>query len=137
MHLSEMVQARKVKDSIPSGMSPIDSDLVDMAGFEGCLFLVTPESIDVGGIQSLRVLQGAVDALADAVDVKEGYLDIPDHAGQQAFWIDINRPRERYLRLRIIRSLQNSAWGPIWALQYGRGVQVSNEIPGVISGKSL
>lgn len=137
MHFSETTQIQKIKDASPAGLTTIDSAVVDMAGFEGVCFLVNSESIDVGGVQSLQIRQGAAEDLADAVNVAGACLDVPAHAGGQAFWLNIRHPRERFLNLRILRSSQNSAWGPIWAFRYGRGINVINHVPGVIAGKAL
>lgn len=137
MHFSETTQIQKIKDASPAGLTTIDSAVVDMASFEGVCFLVNSESIDVGGVQSLQIRQGPAEDLADAADVAGGCLEVQDHAGGQAFWLDIRQPRERYLKLRILRSSQNSAWGPIWAFRYGRGVKVVNDVPGVLAGKAL
>ena len=137
MRFSETTQIQKIKDASPAGTSIIDSVSVDMAGFEGVCFLVSIESIDVGGVQSLQIRQGAAEDLADAVDVAGACLDVPDHAGGKSFWLDIRHPRERFLNLRILRSSQDSAWGPIWAFRYGRGINVVNDVPGVIAGKAL
>jgi hypothetical protein len=134
--LSDQVKITKLAAATAAGVTTIDSAEVDMAGYDGCLFLVNAEVITAGGAQSIKVQQDLVTGMGAAADLAGTGITVADDDDNQAFWLDVKRPLERFLRLRILRATQNSAWGPIWAFQYrGRKFPVSNNVVDTITGE--
>jgi hypothetical protein len=87
-------------------------------------------------VQSLKVQQDTASGMGAAADLAGTNIAVADDDDNQAFWIDVKRPRERYLRLVISRATQNSDWGPIWAFQYrGRTLPVVNNVTDTITGE--
>lgn len=134
--LGDDIKITKVANATAAGVTAINSAVVDMAGYDGCLFLVNAGAITAGGVQSIKVQQDTAVGMGGAADLAGTGITVADDDDDQAFWVDIKRPLERYLRLVISRATQNSAWGPIWALQYrGRSLPISNIVTDTITGE--
>jgi hypothetical protein len=116
--LLEEVKITKLNDATAAGTSAINSGVVDMAGFDGCVFLTSTGTVLATGTATIKVQQDAavgMGAAADLLGTSQAFVDTDDN---KSVAVDIKRPLERYLRLVINRATANSDWGPIWALQY-------------------
>ena len=118
MNLSTEVKLTKVKAASATGQTAINSDYVDMEGFEGVLFFVTALTIVSGGVQSINAAQDVASGGSYA-DLKGSKVVIADDDDDQSFFLDIYRPTKQFVRLEVARATQNSAFGEIYALQYG------------------
>ncbi|MGL4296277.1 MAG: hypothetical protein ACRCTG_11215 [Aestuariivirga sp.] len=136
LFLSDEIKITKLANATAAGTTAINSAVVDMAGYDGCLFLTNAGAIVGGGVQSLKVQQDTVVGMGTAADLAGTGITVADDDDNQAFWIDVKRPRERFLRLVISRATQNSDWGAIWAFQYrGRSLPVVNTVTDTITGE--
>lgn len=104
-----------------AGAADITSSAVDMAGYEGCLFLVAFGAIVTNGVQSIKLQQsdddGASDGYSDLLDTSQTVADDKDNT---SFVIDVKRPQKRYLKLIVSRATQNSTVGVVYAIPYGK-----------------
>ena len=117
-HLLEEVKITKLNDATAAGTSAINSAVVDMAGFDGVVFLTSTGTVLATGTATVKVQQDTVVGMGSAADLlgtSQAFIDTDDN---KSVAVDIKRPLERYLRLVISRAVANSDWGPIWALQY-------------------
>lgn len=117
-HLLEEIKITKLNDATAAGTSTINSAVVDMAGFDGVVFLTSTGTVLATGTATVKVQQDTavgMGAAADLLGTSQAFIDTDDN---KSVAVDIKRPLERYLRLVISRAVANSDWGPIWALQY-------------------
>lgn len=137
MQLSKDVKITKVKAASAAGQTAINSDAVDMEGFEGVVFLVTANAITATGVQSINAAQG--DSSGGAFDDLEGSgITVADDDDGQAFFIDVFRPQDQFVRLEIARATADSVWGEIYAIQYGaRKHPIDNNVTDEMTGLSL
>ena len=134
MNLSKNVKITKVKVATVAGTSAINSDSVDMAGYEGVLFFTTVLAITSGGLQSINGAQSSDDSNFD--DLLGSKVTIADDDDDQTFFLDIYRPEDRYVRLEVARATQNSAFGEIYAIRYGaRELPVDNNVTDLVTGE--
>lgn len=134
--LSDNVKITKVKDASAAGQTAINSTPVDMAGYDGVLFLVNAGTIVTGGVQSMKAQQDTAVGMGTAADLTGSNIAIADDDDNQTFFLDIKRPLERFVRVSISRATQNSDFGPIWAIQYrGRTFPVVNNVTDTITGE--
>lgn len=115
------VKLRLVKAASAAGQTAVTSDPVDMADYDAVLFFTTAGAITASAVTSIKVQQssdsgGSPDTWADLLGTG---VTIADDDDGQTFGIQIIRPRERYLRLYVSRGTANSAFGEIYALQFG------------------
>lgn len=119
------IEIREVGAPIAAGSS-IDgnSDRIDMAGYEGVIF-VAPITDSVNtGVATLTIEQstadadGAMAALAGAVATVTSAGD--DDINGQLLIVDVHRPRERYVQAVRTSATANIAYGNVTAILYGK-----------------
>lgn len=104
-----------------AGATAITSSAVDMADYEGCLFLVAFGAIVTNGVQSIKLQQSSDDGSADDYSDLEGTSQtVADDADNTSFIIDVKRPQKRYLKLVVSRATQNATVGVVYAIPYGK-----------------
>lgn len=113
MNLSKNVKVTMVKAAQASGGGAINSDSVDMQGFEGVMFFGSIGTVNAGNFANAA--QSEDDTNFDDL---EGTKVVPGDDGD-SFLIDVYKPKERYVRVEIDRSGAATATGDIYAIQYG------------------
>lgn len=107
----EMQQAITVAAGA-AGTSAIEGSVIDMgeAGKEadGVLFVVQVGPVVAGAVTSLKVQQGDASDLSDAADLAGTSLSIADTDDNKVKFLQVIRPRKRYLRLYASRATQNA-----------------------------
>ena len=108
-----------------SGTSDPASDSVDMAGFEGCLFVGVIGAQDAAAQAALEVQESD----DDATWVPIASHTAPVNSDNKIFVIDVHRPKRRYLRTLLTRSgTTNTTWGGTLAIRYNpRGTPIPAE----------
>jgi len=112
MDLLKQLKITRVKAGQSSAGTEVDSDSVDMAGFDGVIFIGSIATANAGNYMKV---QGSDDN--STFSDLEGTKVVPGDDGDQAK-IEIHRPRHRYLRAVIIRAGANTATGDIYAIQH-------------------
>ncbi len=120
MNLSKAIKITRHSNAVADGTGTVTpSSGIDMKGFEGCLFKVLFGSITSGAATSIEVHTSSDDGSSDAYTAILGTgVTVADDDDNKVFWIDVYRPRERYLKLIILRATQNSTVDGIVAEQY-------------------
>lgn len=102
-----------------AGATAITSTAVDMAGYDGCLFVVAMGTIVTSGVQSIKLQQSSDDAAADDYsDIEGTNQTIADDADNTTFLVDVRSVQKRYLKLVVSRATQNSTVGAVYAIKY-------------------
>ena len=132
MQLSNASKFIKVKDHSAAATSAVTSDAVDTAGFEGVCFLTSFGT--AAADNTLKAQQSSDDAVADAYADLLG-TSVASGSSDEDVWIDIYRPRERYVKVVAARGT-SSTLESIWAILYGAANQpVDNTTTGTIIGE--
>src|SRR5690606_20784853 len=98
MNLSKNVKITRVSNAVAAGTTDVNSSVVDMANFEGVLFVVAFGAITAGAVTSILAQQGAASNLSDAAALANSGVAVADDDDNQIFYLDIYRPQERYVR---------------------------------------
>lgn len=102
-----------------AGVTDINGTTIDMEGFEGVVFEVTFGAITAGAVTSIKAQQGEQSNMSDAADLAGTAQTIADTDDEKVFYIEVVRPRERYVRLVVDRATQNAVVTSAIAYQYG------------------
>ena len=120
MNFLKNVKITMVNDAAASAGTAIDSDSVDMAGFDGVVFvdqMTTANASNFANVATSSDDSSFNDLLGSKVT--------PGDSGD-SWAIEIHKPLERYLRCEVDRGGANTAVGAIYAFQYtGRKVAVT------------
>lgn len=102
-----------------AGMTTINGTAVDMANHEGALFVVQFGAIAAGAVTSIKVQQSDDDGATDTYDDLAGSNQAVAVAdAEKVFYVDIFRPRKRYVRIVVSRATANATCSAIVA-KYG------------------
>lgn len=101
-----------------------DSSIIDMSGFEGCVFVTAITDCVSGGVATMTVEQNTANSTSGmaalaAAGVATATSGANDDLNGKLLIVDVYRPRERYLRVNRVSATQNIAFGPVYAVQYG------------------
>lgn len=114
----EDVKITKLNDATAAGTTTINSAVVDMQGYDGCVFLTSVGTIVSTGTATVKVQQDVTSGMSTAADLAGSGQAFVDTDDNKSVAVDVKRPLERYVRLVVTRATANSDWSPIWALQY-------------------
>ncbi|MBX9877625.1 MAG: hypothetical protein K2Y22_04135 [Candidatus Obscuribacterales bacterium] len=135
MNLLKHAKLIQVKTSSVAGTSDITSDTVDTEGYDGVAFLVPFGTITSGAVTSIKAQQGAASGMGDAADLLGSAQTVADTESDKSFWMDLSKPRERYVRCIVDRGTQNAVVGPIFAILYGPRVKPVSHGTGISGGE--
>lgn len=124
MPLYENIDIREVGAPVAAGSS-IDnnSDIIDMQGYEGVIFMVPITDSVATGVAALTIEQNTANsasgmaALSGAVATETSSEN--DDLNGTMLVVDVFRPRERYLQAVRTSSVANIAYGNCVAVLYG------------------
>ncbi len=120
---------RIASTDVKSNGTAINSDSVDMAGFDGVVFMGTMTTVNASNFANVATSTDD-SSFADLLGSK---VTPGDDADQWA--IEIHKPLERYLRCEVDRGGANTATEAIFAFQYTarlaavtQGTTIDNEL---------
>lgn len=120
MNLSRAMKVDRVENAAAAATTDLESDAVDMAGFEGCIFYFLFGTITAGAVTNCHLEQSSDSGVADGwSDIADSGVTVNDDDDNQVAVIDILRPTKRYIRAVIDRGTQNAVVDGIIAAQYG------------------
>lgn len=132
--LSERIKLLKVQDHTTAGTSTVTSDAIDMSGYDGCLIVSSFGTAASGN--TVKLQQSSDDAAADAYADLTG-TSVTSGTSDEDVWIDIQQPKERYLKAVFARGT-SSTLESVWAILYNpRSLPVDNTTSGTIVGETF
>jgi hypothetical protein len=102
-----------------AGLTDILGSTLDMQGFEGVLMICRFGAITATAVSGIRAQQGNDSGLSDAADLLGSAQVVADSDDDKAFYIDLFRPKERYVRLVVDRATANAVVATAEYIQYG------------------
>jgi hypothetical protein len=114
MNLSKNVKVILIEAAASSGTTDLESDVVDTAGFEGCVFVGSIATANAANYAKVQQCDTSDGSFADLEGTKLVTGDNGD-----SYLIDVYRPRERYLKLYVERGGAATVTGDVYAILYG------------------
>lgn len=133
------VKVTVVAAAAVAAQTDIDSDIIDMAGFEGVLFLAMLGDVSDTCALAMVAQQNTINSasgmasLAGSVTFTAGATS----ADSKVLALDVYRPRERYVRAKLSRGTANAVVGGIIAIQYGAAKKPTSQHATVIDADTL
>jgi len=119
MNLGKNTKIVRVSNAEAAATTDINSTGVDTQGFNGVMFMVLFGTITASAVTSIHAEQSSDDGSSDAyADLTGTNVAVADDDDNQIFWLDINRPLERYVRCVVDRGTQNAVVDGIVAVLY-------------------
>jgi hypothetical protein len=98
----------------------LDGAIVDMQGYTALAVIVKTGSLVSGAVTTLKLQQDDDPAMGAAADLQGTSQAIADTAGNKMFFVDLQRPSKRYVRLVVTRATQNATLTALYLLYGGR-----------------
>ena len=132
--LSENVKIVKVQDHTTAGTSAVNSDAVDMQGYEGVMFVTSCGTAAIDNTINAAQSDDSAGSPDDFTDL-EGSKVVPGASDEDLF-LDVFKPKKRYVRAEIARGTSTTL-ETIWAILYSpRRLPVDNTTTGTIAGEA-
>lgn len=124
MQTKELIKEVMVSQAVTvtngaAGTTDINGVTLDMANYEGVLMIVTMGAITSTAVTSIKAQQGAASNMSDAADLTGTAQTIADSDDENTYYINIHKPRERYVRLVVDRGTANAVVSAATYVQYG------------------
>lgn len=118
--LSELAKFDRIKTIQTVATAAVTSDIIDMAGFDGVLFVVIFGAI-TDGTPSVKAQQDSDSAMGAAADLEGTSVAVDDaDDDNKMLLLDIYQPDERYVRAVVTRGGSTGCVvDAILAIQYG------------------
>lgn len=104
-----------------------DCTVVDTAGYDNVVFAVKFGAIVTGAVTSIKVQQSSDNSADTYADLAGSNVAIADDQDGKIALVEIIRPRERYLKLQILRATQNATVDAALAILHGGGVMPATQ----------
>ena len=115
--LNEDIKITLVSPAAADGQDDPTFTNVDMAGYDGVLFLCTVGTITGSGTVTMAIGQAATDTTVDALS-GASVAAATSTESDMIIGVDIFRPLDRYVGGGIVRAVANSVLGGVIAIQY-------------------
>ena len=89
MNLSPNIKITRAMDAKVAGTSDQNSNIIDMSGFDGVMFIAAFGEITAGAVTSIKAQQGAASNMSDAADLEGSGIDIADDDDNKVAVLDI------------------------------------------------
>lgn len=119
MNLGRNIKITRVANSAAAGTSAVTCSTLDMAGFEGVLFIAAFGDLSNGAVTGIKAQQGQLANMGDAADLAGTAIAIADTDDNKVLALEVYRPRERYVRAIVTRGTANAVLDGVIAIQYG------------------
>lgn len=131
-NLMSRVKLTKLKDHSTADTSGVNSDSVDMAGYDSVVFFTSFGTAAANNTINVETSSddGSSDSFTDLEDT-----EVVSGTSDEDVFLEIIKPRERYLRLVADRGTSTTLES-IWCIQRpARSAPVDNTISGTMTGE--
>lgn len=119
MNLGRNVKIKRLKSFQSAAQSDVTSTEVDVSNFEGALFTVAMGAIDGSAETTCFVRSAAATGMASAAELEGTIITIADDDDDKIFVMDVYRPLEPFLDVKVTRATSNSEVENIQVELYG------------------
>jgi hypothetical protein len=135
-NLSRAGKVTRISNAVAAGTTAVTSAAIDMKGFDSCTFIVAFGTITTDGVQSVKAQQSSDNDADTYADLLGTSITVADDDDNQLVVLDIDKPRERYLKCVVSRATQNAVVDGIFAIQYNAQVQpVTHDVATVVGSE--
>ena len=135
MNLGTQTKMVRVSNAVAAGTTDVNSTGVDTQGYEGVMFQILFGAITATAVTNVHAEQSSDDGASDAyADLAGTSVTVNDDDDNQIAWLDINRPRERYVRCVVDRGTANAVIDGIVAILYNPAKQPTTHDSSTVLG---
>lgn len=120
MSLLKNVKITRVASAAVAAQTDVTGTILDMAGFEGVMFVALTGDVTDTSALALKAEQNTLNQAGGMVELKgsASFTAGATSADNKALVLDVHKPRKRYVRALLKRGTANAAIDGIIAIQY-------------------
>lgn len=113
----------RIKNAVTAGTSDQDSDVLDMAGYDGVMFVAALGDVTATSVLELQVFGNTANSTSSPTPVELTADETLNTAGasdadNKLIVVDVIRPAYRYVFARLKRGTANAVLDGMFAIQY-------------------
>jgi len=123
-NLLNNVKITRILAAQSDGQDTFSSDILDMAGFAGVMFIAKLDDVDNTSVLTLQAQQNTANSATGMATLTGNatYTAEAADADDDLLVLDVVRPRERYIRAQVVVGTANAKVAGVIAIQYGAEV---------------
>lgn len=137
MNLSKGIKVSVVEAAAAAAQTDLTTDVLDMQGFEGVMYLALLGDVTSGSVLTLTAKGNSADSVSSPTPVTQKATDAftagASDADSKILMVDVYKPTLRYQFAILSRTTQNAVVGGIIAIQYGAGLKPTAQHASVIA----
>lgn len=123
MNLSKDCKITVVEAAAAAAQTDLTTDVLDMTGFEGVMFIALLGDVTSGSVLTLTAKGNSANSVSSPTPVTQKATDAftagASDADSKVIMVDVYKPTLRYQFAVLSRTTQNAVVGGIIAIQYG------------------
>jgi hypothetical protein len=139
-HLLNKIEVHEINAAVSAGTNDTDSDILDMAGFDGVMFVVPVTDSVATGTLTLTMEQSATNSagtMAATVATTTVTCAVNDDINDTFAVLDVVRPSLQYVRLNFVTATANIATGNVIAVKYRARDEATTQPSADVSGSAV
>jgi len=137
MNLSKSMKVTVVEAAATAATTELVTDVLDMSGYEGVIFIALTGDVTSGSVLTLTVKGNSANSVSSPTPVTQKASDAftagASDADSKVIMVDVYKPTLRYVFGSLTRTTQNAVVGGIIAIQYGAGAKPTSQDASVIA----
>lgn len=137
MNLSKSIKVSVVEAAAAAAQTELVTDVLDMSGYEGVIFMALTGDVTSGSVLTLTVKGNSANSVSSPTPVTQkastavtaGATD----SDSKVIMVDVYKPPLRYVFGSLTRTTQDAIVGGIIAIQYGAGLKPTSQDATVIA----
>ena len=101
-----------------SGTATVNGSTLDMKEYDGMVVVVKLATVAAGATTSIKLQQGSASDLSDASDLAGSSVSIAADDDNEIKYLELRGPRERYVRVVLVKDGSNAVGASAVYLQY-------------------
>lgn len=123
MNLSKNIKVSVVEAAAAAAQTALTTDVLDMSGYEGVLFIALTGDVTSGSVLTLTAKANSANSTSSPTPITQKATDAftagASDADSKVLMVDVYKPTLRYVFAELTRTTQNAVVGGIIAIQYG------------------
>ena len=135
-NLIKGIKVTVVEAAAGAAQTELVSDVLDMTGFEGVMFLALLGDVTSGSVLTLTAKGNSANSVSSPTPVSQGSATFTagaTDADSKVLAVDIHKPPLRYMFASLTRTTQDAIVGGVIAIQYGAHNKPTSQAASVIA----
>lgn len=136
MNLSKDIKITVVEAAAAAAQTELVSDVLDMSGYEGVMFIALLGDVTSGSVLTLTAKGNSANSVSSPSPVSQGNATFTagaSDADSKILMVDVYKPPLRYMFSSLTRTTQDAIVGGVIAIQYCARTKPTTQAASVIA----